>query len=147
MLADNITNIAIVDVNTGQAVQNSQDVTTNNDNVIAVQDEEEEGPEDAFKHSRIVMDEADGVTAFKLSPDGTKLIVSTKKLLLKLYSWPQRTLIRQFRSYHRAHITCLTWDLSSTLVVSGSADQSARVWDIRRSCSTHSLRDIEGVFG
>ena len=150
MLCDNISNIAIVDVNTGQALQqnSAQDAAADNKSVLPIHDESEEGgPEDAFKNSRIMMDEADGVTAFKLSPDGTKLIVATKGLLLKLYSWPERTLLKQFRSYHRAHINCLEWDLSSTLVISGSADQSARVWDTRRSCSTHSLRDVQGVFG
>ncbi|KAF2360087.1 Small-subunit processome Utp13 [Trinorchestia longiramus] len=150
LLCDNITNIAIVDVSTGQAAKksSSQSGDANSKEVVALhQEEDEEGPEDAFKNARIEMDEADGVTAFKLSPDGSRLILATKNLLLKLYSWPERTLLKQFRSYHRAHITCLDWDLSSTLVVSGSTDQTARVWDTRRSCSTHSLRDAGGVFG
>ncbi|KAA0199861.1 hypothetical protein HAZT_HAZT003310 [Hyalella azteca] len=151
LLCDNISNIAVVDVSTGQAAKKNPNVTATIENKDIVSlpenDDEDEGPEDAFKNARIEMDEADGVTSFKLSPDGTKLIIATKTLLLKLYSWPDRTLIKQFRSYHRAHITCLDWDLSSTLVVSGSADQTARVWDTRRSCSTHSLRDTVGVFG
>lgn len=147
LLCDCEEHISIVDVNTGQA---SKQATLDSKEKLTLVTEEAEAEDiqDSFKNSRIELeDDDDRVTSFKLSPDGKKLAIACKSLLLKLYSWPERSLLQQFRSFHRAPILCLAWDASSTLLLSGSSDHTARVWDTVRSCSTHCLRDAAGVLG
>lgn len=56
-------------------------------------------------------------------------------------------LVRSFKSYHRGPVVTMAWDSTSTLVVTGGADSSARVWDLVNKYCTHSLKGASGVFG
>ncbi|KAK4319113.1 hypothetical protein Pmani_009946 [Petrolisthes manimaculis] len=90
--------------------------------------------------------EEDQVTSIALAPDDSSLVVALKSTSLQQYNWPGLELMRSFRSYHKGPITTMTWDSTSTLLVTGAADSSARVWDLRQKYCTHSLKGATGVF-
>ncbi|KAK8752628.1 hypothetical protein OTU49_006571 [Cherax quadricarinatus] len=91
--------------------------------------------------------EDDQVTSIALSPDNSSVVVALKSTTLQQYHWPSLELIRSFRSYHRGPVTVMNWDTTSTLLISGAADSSVRIWDLHQKYCTHSLKGASGVFG
>ncbi|KAK7071960.1 Transducin (beta)-like 3 [Halocaridina rubra] len=91
--------------------------------------------------------EEDVVTCISLAPDNSSLIVALRSTSIQQYNWPVLELQRSFRSYHRGPVTVMKWDASSTLLITGAADSSARVWDLQQKYCTHSLKGASGVFG
>ncbi|XP_050740426.1 transducin beta-like protein 3 [Eriocheir sinensis] len=91
--------------------------------------------------------EEDQVTSIALAPDDSFVVVALKSTSVQQYKWPSLELVRSFKSYHRGPVVTMAWDSTSTLVVTGGADSSARVWDLVNKYCTHSLKGASGVFG
>ncbi|XP_063612370.1 transducin beta-like protein 3 [Penaeus indicus] len=91
--------------------------------------------------------EEDEVVCLSLSPNNKTVAVALKSTSVQQYQWPSLELVRSFRSYHRGPVTTMAWDASSTLLVTGAADSSARIWDLEQKFCTHSLKGASGVFG
>ncbi|XP_042237722.1 transducin beta-like protein 3 [Homarus americanus] len=91
--------------------------------------------------------EEDQVMSISLAPDNSSIVVALKSSSIQQYQWPSLELLRSFRSYHRGPVTVMNWDTTSTLLITGAADSSARVWDIHQKYCTHSLKGASGVFG
>lgn len=91
--------------------------------------------------------EEDHVTSIALAPDDSSVIVALKSSSLQQYQWPSLELSRSFKSYHRGPVTVMNWDTTSTLLITGAADSSVRVWDLHKKYCTHSLKGASGVFG
>lgn len=91
--------------------------------------------------------EEDQVTAISLSPNNESFVIALKSTSIQQYQWPSKELQRSFKSYHRGPVMVMAWDMSSTLLATGGADSSARVWDLNQKYCTHSLKGASGVFG
>ena len=146
LLCDAVSDIKILNISSGQpSVQSALPTETTDDKTnIAIQDAE---AENSFKNAQISADEGDTITSMAFSPDGTKLIVAFKSLRLRLYLWPSRTLVLTFLCYHRSPVCCIAWDASSTIIMTGAADGTCRVWDVSRNICLHAIRGVPGVFG
>lgn len=89
----------------------------------------------------------DVITCISLAPDNSSVIVALRSTSVQQYQWPSLELQRSFRSYHRGPVMVMGWDASSTLLITGAADSSARIWDLQQKFCTHSLKGASGVFG
>ena len=88
LLCDNCDCITVIDIATGQASAKLDSTTKSITFFADKEDEEESSVEDAYRNANISLDENDVVTSLQMSPDGSKLLVACKCLLLKVYSWP-----------------------------------------------------------
>lgn len=91
--------------------------------------------------------EDDVVTCISISPDNSSIVVALRSTSIQKYQWPGLELQRTFRAYHRGPVTVMDWDASSTLLITGAADSSARIWDLQQKFCTHNLKGASGVFG
>nr|XP_045611242.1 transducin beta-like protein 3 [Procambarus clarkii] len=91
--------------------------------------------------------EEDQVTSIALAPNNSSVVVALKSTSVQQYQWPSMELQRSFKSFHRGPVTVMNWDTTSTLLITGAADSSARIWDLHKKYCTHSLKGASGVFG
>jgi U3 small nucleolar RNA-associated protein 13 len=83
---------------------------------------------------------AEAVTCFCLHPKGDDIVVATQKFFLKHWQLSSKTCVRTIRA-HQMPILTMTYDSTGTLVATGSADRSVRVFDIGRGYCTHSFKE------
>lgn len=112
--------------------------------------------------------EADGelISAVDISPDKSKLVISSRSLLLHFYEliWHETnedemmgdatdkenssTLevkkLKQIKS-HDAPVLVQTIDSTSTLVATGGADSTVKVWDLKGGFATHNFKGHGGI--
>jgi U3 small nucleolar RNA-associated protein 13 len=86
--------------------------------------------------------DSDQITSLALSPNSTSLVVATRSLLLCVYE--ENVQIRSFKA-HEARVLAMQWDPSSTLLATGSADSSVKVWDMKGNYCTHYLKGHGGI--
>ena len=99
-------------------------------------------PSDAFTlFEEESEEERPSVSCFALHPNGKEIVVATSKFALCHYTLEEKTLIRTIKA-HRMPILCLDYDTTGTLVATGSADRSVRVWDIEKGFCTHSFTNV-----
>lgn len=89
-------------------------------------------------------DVVDMITCFCMHPNGKEIVVALRNFLLRHYRIGEKEPVRSIRG-HRMPVTCMAYDNSGTLVASGSADKTVRVWDIPRGHCTHSFREHSDV--
>lgn len=99
--------------------------------------------------------EEDNFTAFAVDPDGKVLVTSaqsqlistwdlTDGLLFKIVAWnlnrasPGGKKIKSWKG-HPLPVLTMEVDPTGTLVATGSADRTVRVWDIEKGHLTHRL--------
>lgn len=87
----------------------------------------------------------DAVTSLALSPDGTHLAVCARNLLLRIVAIPSGEVVHSRARAHDAPVVTMQCDSSSTLVATGGADGSVKVWDLRRGHMTHVFRGHGGI--
>jgi U3 small nucleolar RNA-associated protein 13 len=68
--------------------------------------------------------------------------LATRSLLLCVYD--ANELVRSFKA-HEAPVLAMEWDPSSTLLATGSADSSVKVWDMKGNYCTHYLKGHGGI--
>jgi U3 small nucleolar RNA-associated protein 13 len=92
----------------------------------------------------------DVVTCFALHPQATHVAISTRQNLLQLWSIDAQTpssgsgskaCMRSIRG-HVMPVLSMCFDPTGSLVATGSADCSVRVWDLFNGYCTHSFRDL-----
>ncbi|KAJ9089192.1 U3 small nucleolar RNA-associated protein 13 [Entomophthora muscae] len=88
--------------------------------------------------------ESDIITAFAVKPDGRHLVAASRSLIIKVWELENYTLVRSFKA-HEAPVLTMEIDESSTLVATGSADSTVKVWDIDGGFATHNFRGHGGV--
>ena len=49
------------------------------------------------------------------------------------------------QAIHFAPVLCMSFDSTSTLLATGSADSTIKIWDIEKKYCTHNLRGHQGV--
>jgi U3 small nucleolar RNA-associated protein 13 len=95
------------------------------------------------------------VTSFCLHPNGTEVVVATQNFLLRHWRLAAAAsattaaaggneCLRAIRG-HTMPVQCMVYDPTGTLVATGSADRTVRVWDIERGYCTHHFRDHTDV--
>ncbi|KAK0549037.1 U3 small nucleolar RNA-associated protein 13 [Tilletia horrida] len=94
------------------------------------------------------------ITAIALSPDGSRLVVASRSLAIRIYDTSatqstaglsKPTLARTLARTHDAPITVLEVDPSSSFLASGSSDSSVKVWDLAGGFCTHIFPGHGGV--
>ena len=103
----------------------------------------------------------DAITSFCVHPKNTHIAVCTGKNLLQLWaigeitrhgadatSGPSSSAAKHNMSClksirgHTMPVLSMAYDPTGSLVATGSADNSVRVWDMERGYCTHSFRDL-----
>lgn len=93
------------------------------------------------------------VTAVAPTPDGTRLFIASRSLLLHFWtlpsltegsgaegeSKPRATLLRQWKSKD-SPVLVADYDASGSYLATGSADGTVQVWDVAKGFSTHLFR-------
>jgi WD40 repeat protein len=69
------------------------------------------------------------INCFCVHPEGDQIVVATQNFLLRHWRLSDRQCIRSIRG-HTMPVLAMTYDPTGTLVATGSADRSVRVWDI-----------------
>eukprot|EP01039_Chlorochromonas_danica_P017173 gene17173-20422_t len=82
--------------------------------------------------------EQQSIATFCLSPNGKEIVVATTRFSLAHYHIDTRECQRVIKA-HRMPILSMDFDHTSTLVATGSADRSVKVWDILKGYCTHSF--------
>ena len=146
-MCSNGTDIKIIQTKDGHPFSNLPQSSGNSKSLPdSVELSSEKNTINIFENATIDAGEGDTITCMLLSPDGGKLVVALKSLQLRLYEWPSQKVTLTFRCLHKTPIGCLAWDVSSTLLATGAADGSCRVWDTQRNVCTHVIKGVFGVF-
>ena len=97
------------------------------------------------------MDEADddeerseNVICFAVHPNGEEIVVAMQSSLLRHYNMDTKEIVRSFRG-HQMPVLAMDYDKTGTLVATGSADKTVRVWDVPRGYCTHNFRDHSDI--
>eukprot|EP00794_Sanderia_malayensis_P012111 gene12111-13362_t len=99
---------------------------------------------EAFYTGGKVQDD-DDITCFILSQDNEILITASKSGLLRQWNWKEQTVTRKWKTLHNSPIICMAFDSTSTLLATGSTDNTIKVWDIVKQYCTHNLRGSRGI--
>ncbi|CAG5129326.1 unnamed protein product [Candidula unifasciata] len=93
----------------------------------------------------IGQEEEEEISQFIVTRDDEFLILATQNQLFRQWRWKDKVLVKTWRSVHNAPVTSLTFDPTITLLASGSADFTVKVWDIVQGYFTHNFRGHTGV--
>jgi U3 small nucleolar RNA-associated protein 13 len=80
------------------------------------------------------------VTCFCMHPNGDEVVVSTMNFLLRHYKLSDKSCERVIKG-HTMPVLAMAYDPTGTLIATGSADRTVRVWDVARGYCTHNFRD------
>lgn len=87
----------------------------------------------------------DAIYTFALSNDDELLSTAHRSSLIKLWQTSDGTLLKMWKSGHQGPIPLLEFNANGTLIASGGADASVRIWDFQRKTCIGSLRGCSGV--
>ena len=80
----------------------------------------------------------EAILCFAVHPSGQEVATCSQNGLLR--HWKGKECVRAIKA-HQMPVLSMAYDPTGTLVATGSADRSVRVWDIGRGYCTHSFRD------
>lgn len=84
------------------------------------------------------------ITSFCVHPSGLEVVVATQTRLLKHWrlseDYSSKECVRTIRG-HLMPVLTMAYDATGTLVATGSADRTVRVWDIERGYCTHNFKE------
>ncbi|KAJ1731385.1 U3 small nucleolar RNA-associated protein [Coemansia biformis] len=84
------------------------------------------------------------VTNFAVKPDGAHLVSASRSLQISVWNLETFKVERSFKA-HEAPVIAMDIDATSTLVATGSADNTVKVWDIDRGYCTHNFKGHGGL--
>ncbi|XP_048761757.2 transducin beta-like protein 3 [Ostrea edulis] len=90
-------------------------------------------------------EEDEEITHFCLSPSNEFVVVATKHLVLRQWNWRDKVLVRSWKAIHISPVVAMDFDVSSTLLATGSSDTTVKLWDIDKQYCTHNLKGHTGV--
>ncbi|XP_061191404.1 transducin beta-like protein 3 [Saccostrea echinata] len=90
-------------------------------------------------------EEDEEITHFCLSPNNEYIVVATKHLVLRQWNWKDQVLVRSWKAIHISAVLAMDFDMSSTLLATGSSDTTIKLWDIDKQYCTHNLKGHTGV--
>ena len=80
-----------------------------------------------------------------MTKDDAYVVTASRALALKIYRRPDMTLVRTIAKAHEAPVALMATDPTSSLLATGSADGSVKVWDLAGGFCTHAFRGHGGV--
>lgn len=80
---------------------------------------------------RMFTGHASNITALACSPDGKILASADDSGTIILWDLAPGKLLKRMRGHGKGGIWSLTWSVESTVLVSGGADGTVRVWDVQ----------------
>lgn len=86
----------------------------------------------------------EAVSCFAVHPNWQEIVIATVKFSLTHWIIEGRQQRKTIKA-HRMPILCMDYDSSGTLVATGSADKSIRVWDVARGYCTHSFSEHSDI--
>lgn len=86
----------------------------------------------------------EAITMFSLHPNASEIVVATEKFSLMHWDIGTKNCIKTIKA-HRMPILCMDYDPTGTLVATGSADKSIRVWDILKGYCTHNFQQHSDI--
>ncbi|XP_060071465.1 transducin beta-like protein 3 [Ylistrum balloti] len=89
--------------------------------------------------------EEEDICGFCVTPDDQNLVLATQNLLFRQWNWKEGNLLRTWKAIHTSPVSVMAFDKSSTLLASGSADSTIKMWDIEKQYCTHNLKGHQGV--
>ncbi|TKA67589.1 hypothetical protein B0A55_08703 [Friedmanniomyces simplex] len=87
--------------------------------------------------ARIFTGHAGNITAIACAPNGHVVASADDKGVIILWDLRTGRLVKRMRGHGAGGIWSLDWSVESTVLVSGGADNSVRVWDVQPSKETH----------
>ncbi|KAJ1963994.1 U3 small nucleolar RNA-associated protein, partial [Dipsacomyces acuminosporus] len=84
------------------------------------------------------------ITSFAVKPDGAHLVSASRSLQITVWDLKTFKKERAFKA-HDAPVIAMDIDKTSTLVATGSADSTVKVWDIDRGYCTHNFKGHGGL--
>lgn len=107
---------------------------------------------DENKIERSIGDEKNGenvtediIYTFALSEDNELLCTSHRSSLIKLWQMNDGSIVKMWKSGHQGPIPLLDFSPGATVIASGGADSSVRIWDYQHKTCIGSLRECQGV--
>ena len=79
-----------------------------------------------------------------MTPNQQFIVTASTSLLLRLWDASNGMMIRSWKA-HEAPVLAMECDASSTLMATGSADSTIKVWDIEKGFCTHNLKGHSGI--
>ena len=89
--------------------------------------------------------DGEDVLCLTLTRNDTHLITLSRSLALKFYALPEFALVRTVARAHDAPVAVMQVDPTSSLLATGSADGTVKVWDLAGAYCTHVFRGHGGV--
>lgn len=80
-----------------------------------------------------------------MTKDNAYVVTASRSLSLQIYQRPDMTLVRTIAKAHEAPVALMATDPTSSLLATGSADGSVKVWDLAGGYCTHVFRGHGGV--
>ncbi|ORY87633.1 WD40-repeat-containing domain protein [Protomyces lactucae-debilis] len=96
------------------------------------------------EHVLKIKGDSEVLTSMVMTKDGSHLITCSRSLLMRVYSLPEGKLLRQMKA-HESPVITMDTDSTCTLVATGGAEGTVKVWDIRGGFVTHSFKGHGGV--
>lgn len=87
----------------------------------------------------------DPIYTFALSDDDELVCTVHRSSLIKLWQTNDGSMVKMWKSTHSGPIPMLEFNGNATLIASGGADSSVRIWDYQRKTCTGSLKGCVGV--
>ena len=85
------------------------------------------------------------MTALCAHPQGKSIVTASRSLMMSAFDESTGAILRSWRALHQAAVLCMAFDKSGTLLATGSADSSIRLWDIEHGACTHHLKGHRGI--
>ena len=89
--------------------------------------------------------DGEDINSLALTPNDTFLITASRSLSLHVYALADMERTRTISKAHEAPVALMAVDPTSSLLATGSADGSVKVWDLRGGYCTHVFRGHGGV--
>ena len=67
------------------------------------------------------------------------MVIGLTSQLIKQYDWSETKQLESWKA-HMSPIIAMMFDPSSTLLATGSADSTVKIWDCTRNYCTHNFR-------
>jgi transcription initiation factor TFIID subunit 5 len=87
------------------------------------------------------------ITAIDCSPDGKTIASADDQGSIFLWDLASGHAIKRMRGHGRGGIWSLSWSVESTVIVSGGADNTVRVWDVSQRADHKASSDVSKVEG
>ena len=88
-------------------------------------------------------DTSSEIASFAMNKD--LVVISYRNQLLRQFNWTTGTCLRTWKSVHKSAITCMAFDPSGSLLATGGADFTVKIWDVEHLYYTHNLKGSTSI--